>query len=107
VATVTVAEPPVAPKLSDDGLTEYEQVVVAPASVTVTASPATVTVAERLPPVFAATVTATEAGPDPPGPTFTQLAPLDVVHPQPAVVVTVTAAVPPASLKDSRPGLTE
>jgi len=76
--------------------------------VTVTVRPATVTVPVRaLVPVLAVAVSVT--GPEPlldAGLAVSQAAPLDVVQPHPAVVVTVTVAVPPAAVAVSVVGET-
>jgi hypothetical protein len=103
VVTVTLAVPPPA---ATDALVGDTVKAHVPACVTVTARPATVTVAVRaVVAVLAATVSCTVPLPDPlVGATVTQLAPDVAVHPHPVVVVTVTLAVPPPAATDALVG---
>ena len=78
-----------------------------PASVMLTETPATVTAAQRGPLLFGATAISTEPGPEPPGPTDTQLAAFAVLHAQPDDVVTLTLIEPPVSVNVSDVGVTE
>ena len=70
--------------------------------VTVTIAPATVSVAERAAPVFAATENVTVPLPLPEAPPVivTNVAPLVAVHAQAAVVLTVTDPLPPVAAND-------
>ena len=82
--------------------------LITPPCVTVTVRPATVAVDDRAVDCEdAATVRVSVPEPLPlAGPTEIQVAPLDAVHEQPLVVVTVSAAFPPAPAIDTVVGET-
>jgi hypothetical protein len=75
-------------------------------SLTLIVRPATVAVPVRCDDVLALVESVTEPDPDPPGPTAIQLAPLPVVHAQPAEVVTLMVVEPPPEPKLEEVGVT-
>ena len=91
--TATLPVPAAADTVCDPGASEYEQPL---PWLMVTVRPATVTVPERAPPVFAATVSCTDPSPLPLAADTLIHAAFDVaVHRQPPLVFTVTLTVPP------------